>query len=564
MSRNTMRLTLGRLFRPLSWGVGTCLVLSLLFFPQVAAGQMCYDCPTLELPVGGRSVIVGETLTFTVRATKGMYGSGIASLTMTVGPPGAVFETDQTEPEADTVTGTFEWTPADGQEGQHTVAFRATAGDASTSGTVRVTALARSNAAELKVPRKIFALVGEPISFNVYATDPDGDPVTLSLASDPLPGASFLDRGAGLGTYTITPEDALADSTHTLVFQADDGLGGVATASTLLCVQFRRGLNPPRLSLPGEVQPAAPGATRRAEGAIQAPAGELTQLTLEALDPDGGPVQLRLDSSGELDVTLEAGLDAAHPVLEIRPTLAERGQMYPVTVVGIDAAGMQTTSVTTVEVPPAEGVEVGRYEVRWAAPPAGDPFEAPVNVEAFAVGETTEPVLGPENGLLGYAIYASRTAGFALTDQTLVALASASARNARVVLVAPVGEGGAVWYVRVTSRRVEGESRGSAEAATDTPRIPGAVLKNGKLIVPAQGSQLEAGAQLEVRQAVEALGERFALVRDRRGKKWLVKKSAESVPGGKRVGEMVRPGQSVILIAINPDGKTSAPYAFTP
>ncbi len=45
---------------------------------------------------------------------------------------------------------------------------------------------------------------GALLTLPVSASDPDGDPITLTAANLP-PGASFIDNGSGSGTLSYTP-----------------------------------------------------------------------------------------------------------------------------------------------------------------------------------------------------------------------------------------------------------------------------------------------------------------------------------------------------------------------
>jgi hypothetical protein len=414
----------------------------------------------------------------------------------------------------------------------------------------------------LKVPRQIFALVGSPASFDVPASDPDGDPVSISLMSPPLPGATFLDNGDGTGTYAITADAELAGTSHTLAFRVDDGVDGASTAAVALDIGFPTGENPPRVAAAaGVVAPAdANGARAKGRGAPAA----LTETFVEIADPDGDLAAVRAEATDDLSVSIAPTQSPTHYLLAIRPAPVHRGQMVPVSIAATDLSGRVTTSVVQIFVPPADGVEVTRYEIRWEAPPSGDPFEAPSGVEMFEAGASTPPITGDGGGLLGYAIYASLDPDFVPATANLIALAPPAARNGTVTLVRQAGSV-QPWYVKVTARRQLGEGRVSERASSDVPRIPeGVAFKKGKLIIPESGSNLRAGALLEIRTAIDGAGERFPLSPNGKGTKWVVKKSARSTPGGAKLSAVVRVGRAVFLVAINPDGKGSAVYPFTP
>jgi hypothetical protein len=64
---------------------------------------------------------------------------------------------------------------------------------------------------------------GESRSLFVSATDPEGDPITLSASQLP-PFATFLDNGSGHGTLTLTPDFDEAGVYPGVTIQASDGL----------------------------------------------------------------------------------------------------------------------------------------------------------------------------------------------------------------------------------------------------------------------------------------------------------------------------------------------------
>lgn len=74
-------------------------------------------------------------------------------------------------------------------------------------------------------------LVGQVVSFEVTATDPEDEPLTLS--ADGLPdGATFVDNGDGTGTFTW-PVGISQTGTYTITFIANDGTGQGSTTVTI-------------------------------------------------------------------------------------------------------------------------------------------------------------------------------------------------------------------------------------------------------------------------------------------------------------------------------------------
>jgi len=71
-----------------------------------------------------------------------------------------------------------------------------------------------------------------PISFNVTATDPDGQTVELT-ALNPPSGAGFADHHNNTGTFNWTPASFQAGS-YLVSFRADDTFGGIDTKSVAI------------------------------------------------------------------------------------------------------------------------------------------------------------------------------------------------------------------------------------------------------------------------------------------------------------------------------------------
>ncbi|HEG43747.1 MAG TPA: hypothetical protein ENH94_06845 [Phycisphaerales bacterium] len=162
--------------------------------------------PPVVAPIGNMTVDEEQAVSFDVTATDA--DGDTLTLSAADLPQGASF-----------ANGTFAWTPADGQAGAYTVTFTATDGAASDSETVTITV---NNVNRPPVVDPIGNKVvdeGQAVSFDVTATDADGDTLTLSAANLPQ-GASFTNA-----TFAWTPADGQA-GTYTVIFTATD-----ATAS---------------------------------------------------------------------------------------------------------------------------------------------------------------------------------------------------------------------------------------------------------------------------------------------------------------------------------------------
>ncbi len=157
-------------------------------------------------PVGDKSVVEEEALTFVVSATD----ADGDSLTYATGslPTGAAF---------DAGTHRFTWTPARGQSGVYHVMFQVGDGRVTVSETIAITV--RSGVDQAPV----LAAIGNKsvsenvaLSFSLSATDPDGDPLTFS--STALPSGASLTGGV----FRWTPAYSQAGS-YQVTFTVSDG-----------------------------------------------------------------------------------------------------------------------------------------------------------------------------------------------------------------------------------------------------------------------------------------------------------------------------------------------------
>ena len=185
--------------------------------------------PVLTAPAS-ETVAIGATLSFDVSATDAdgdhvdLFGSAL--------PSGSSFVDHAND------TGTFTWTPVDGQAGSYLASFSGTdgkGGSGSASTMITVTGGTPVNhPPTVSAPATESVNEGSLLSFTVTATDPDGDHVTLSTGSLPA-GAAFTDHGDNTGTLSWTP-DTTQSGNYGIAFLGNDGRGGTGTASTTITV----------------------------------------------------------------------------------------------------------------------------------------------------------------------------------------------------------------------------------------------------------------------------------------------------------------------------------------
>jgi len=229
-------------------------------------------------------------------------------------------------------------------------------------------------------------------SYDVSATDPNGDALTYSLVA--APAGMAIDAATGLIQWTPT---AAQLGIHNVTVQVSDGRGGEATQSFAIEVS--------------QAPNNAPEITSTPE--TTGTAGVLYTYDVDATDADGDPLTYSL-------ITAPAGMaiDAATGLIQWTPTAAQLG-IHNVTVQVSDGRGGEATQSFTIEVEAAAPVtDYIRPEVTVAvAPPvasAGDMVTITVNAtdnvgvlsKELMVDGVVVP-LGPS----GTATYTSATPG---------------------------------------------------------------------------------------------------------------------------------------------------------
>jgi len=197
-------------------------------------------------------------------------------------PPGATFQT---------ATLTFAWTPPQGQSGTHTVTFRATdAGGASSTMTVTIDVQDRNLPPQFPQPSGHVALVGQPFTLQLEASDPDEDG-SPAFTATPLPSGAAL-TPAGLLTWTPT---AAQLGTHDLLVTASDGS---LSTSRVLRLVVRYEPVPPTVHI--ELSPSFPAAAGR-QVLVHVTAEGVADIATLAATLNGAA--LTLDSQGRARVT---------------------------------------------------------------------------------------------------------------------------------------------------------------------------------------------------------------------------------------------------------------------
>lgn len=195
--------------------------------------------------IGDKTIDEGQNLNFIVSATDA--DGDAVSLSASGVPAGASFTSDGDSDGDGTYNATFDWTPDFDKAGTYDVTFVADDGAATSTQTVQITVNDVSGAPEIAPIEDKTVDEGATVDFNVTATDPNGDAITLTNASDsPIPeDANFIvDDGDGDpdndGTYNATfvwTPDSTASGVYDLTFVAEDSSGLSTTEDVTITVE---------------------------------------------------------------------------------------------------------------------------------------------------------------------------------------------------------------------------------------------------------------------------------------------------------------------------------------
>ena len=189
--------------------------------------------------------------------------------------------------------------------------------------------------------------VGDTLSVPLAATDPDGDPLTLSVS--PLPAfATFADLGNGSGTLSLRPGQA-QPGTYVLVATATDGRGASATVQLTVTVTTLGGV------------PTADGQQ------LTVAEDNALQLTLTGADPGGAAVTFAIVGS-----PAHGSLTGQAPNLVYTPGPDYYGPdaFRFVTSNGVNSSDPATVAITVTEVndPPVLGPDAFKLKVAGTLP----------------------------------------------------------------------------------------------------------------------------------------------------------------------------------------------------
>ena len=222
--------------------------------------------PVLDA-IGNQTVDEGQLLEFTVSASDSDIGD---TLTFQLGNP----PTGATLTNNGDGTATFSWTPDFTQAGNYIdVLFTVTDNGVPVKAdmeTITITVGDVNRPPQFDVLGSQNSDEGVELSFNVQATDPDGNTITLAVSNSPS-GAVFTDNGNGNGTLTWTPDFGQAGN-YTVMFTATDDGAPVQSDTLDVTITIGNVNQPPVLSMIGD------------RTVVE---DELLEIILTGSDPDG-------------------------------------------------------------------------------------------------------------------------------------------------------------------------------------------------------------------------------------------------------------------------------------
>ncbi|MEZ5336394.1 MAG: putative Ig domain-containing protein [Methanolobus sp.] len=267
--------------------------------------------PVLDT-IGDKSVGEGATLSFTVSATDDNDDTITYSAS---GLPGGAT--------LDSSSGAFRWTPAYDTADSYSVTFTATANGLSDSETITITVTHVDRAPVLDSIGNKEVDENTLLTFNISATDPDGDLITYSASN--LPEGSTFTPSTGVFSWTPGYNDS---GNYDVEFSATaNGLRDVETI-TITVGDYNR---PPVLS---------------SIGSQEVDEEEKLRITLSATDPDGDDLIFSVD-----DAPNGSAFNATTGVFTWTPEEGDAGTYYTMFSV-TDGSSTDTENVTiTVEEP---------------------------------------------------------------------------------------------------------------------------------------------------------------------------------------------------------------------
>ncbi|MBW2244769.1 MAG: tandem-95 repeat protein, partial [Deltaproteobacteria bacterium] len=196
--------------------------------------------PPVLAALGDRSVDEGVLLQFAVNASD--PDGGLLTLQLAGAPAGAALQDNGDG------TGTFAWTPGFGEAGNYPITLLVTDDGTPVSQDQEAITLTVGDVNRPPALAPIGNRAGNTnqlLTFQVSATDPDGDAISLSVAGAPAASA-LVDNGDGTGNFSWTPGDADVGN-FMLTFTATDAGNPAQSASETITLAIGQVNNSPTM-----------------------------------------------------------------------------------------------------------------------------------------------------------------------------------------------------------------------------------------------------------------------------------------------------------------------------
>jgi hypothetical protein len=204
---------------------------------------------------------------------------------ITNAPPGAV-TTSQGN------SASFTWTPQLGQAGEYSVTVTSSSRDLSITQSVAVTVRADAPPT-IVAPARVAGLVHEPVSFQISASDPDGDEIASLSAGDLPPGATFSAApGNNSGSFMWTPSNG-QEGSYSVMISATSAARATPNSGPILA--FSTDTLVTQVDIYLEDVPPMVTAPTMVQGTERSP----ITIEISAADPNGDPIiDLTADLTG--------------------------------------------------------------------------------------------------------------------------------------------------------------------------------------------------------------------------------------------------------------------------
>jgi hypothetical protein len=173
--------------------------------------------PPVLAAIGSKSVIEGQTLSFTITASD--PDATIPALTTSALPTHATFV------DSGNGKGSFAFNPDFTQAGTYNISFFASDGNLSDTEIVTITVTNLNHPPILTAIESKSVIIGNLLSFSVTASDLDNEMAILSILNLPT-NATFVDHANNTATFSFTPTTGQA-GLYNLIFKAADPYAAV-------------------------------------------------------------------------------------------------------------------------------------------------------------------------------------------------------------------------------------------------------------------------------------------------------------------------------------------------